>query len=142
MASFNVVVADPETGATHQLEAEEQDANRFINKEIGDEVDGGAVGLDGCTLEITGGSDTAGRPMRADIAGPNLKEVLMKERSVGYKPDRPGQRKRLTLRGRVVSDETSQVNTKVVSVGDKSVPELLGLEGGDDEDEDEDADEE
>ncbi|WP_435334686.1 30S ribosomal protein S6e [Haloarchaeobius sp. TZWWS8] len=136
MASFNVVVADPETGATYALEAEEQDANRFINKEIGDTVDGAAVGLDGCTLEITGGSDDAGRPMRKDIAGPNLKEVLMKERSVGYKPDRPGERKRLTLRGRVISDETSQVNAKVVSVGDETVEELLGL-AGDDEDADE-----
>ncbi|WP_267641770.1 30S ribosomal protein S6e [Haloarchaeobius amylolyticus] len=137
MASFNVVVADPETGATHQLEAEEQDANRFMNKEIGDTVDGAAVGLDGCTLEITGGSDDAGRPMRADIAGAQLKEVLMKEQSVGYNPDRPGQRKRLTIRGRVVSDATSQINTKVVETGEQSVAELLGLEGDDDEDADE-----
>ncbi|WP_435361474.1 30S ribosomal protein S6e [Haloarchaeobius sp. DFWS5] len=137
MASFNVVVADPESGATYALEAEEQDANRFMNKEIGDSVDGGAVGLDGCTLEITGGSDEAGRPMRQDIAGPNVKEVLMKERSTGYKPNRPGERKRLTLRGRVISDETSQINTKVVSVGDETVEELLGLAGDDEEDDEE-----
>jgi small subunit ribosomal protein S6e len=137
MASFNVVVADPESGATYALEAEEQDANRFIGKSIGEEVDGSAVGLDGFTLEITGGSDNAGRPMRADVAGPNLKEVLMREPGVGYKPSRGGERKRLTIRGRQVSDETSQINAKIVTRGDQTVEEALGL-AGDDEGEDED----
>ncbi len=49
MASFTVVVGDPESGSSYQLEAEEQDANRFIGRSIGEEVDGGAVGLDGYT---------------------------------------------------------------------------------------------
>jgi len=128
MATFTVVVADPESGTTHQLSAEEQDANRFAGKEIGDEVPGSAVGLDGYTLEITGGSDDAGRPMREDVAGPNLKEVLMREEGVGYKPARDGQRKRVTVRGREVSDAVAQINAKITERGDDSVAELLGLE--------------
>jgi len=47
MASFTVVVGDPNPGRPYQLEAEEQDANRFMGKSIGEEVDGGSVGLDG-----------------------------------------------------------------------------------------------
>src|SRR6056297_573803 len=117
MASFTVVVGDPDSGMAYQLEAEEQDANRFIGKSIGDEVDGGAVGLDGFTLEITGGSDEAGRPMRENVAGSNLKELLL-EGGVGYKPSRDGERKRVTVRGRQVSDETAQINVKVVDGGD------------------------
>ena len=125
MASFNVVVADPDSGASHQLEAEEQDANRFMGKELGEEVDGGAVGLDGYTLEITGGSDTAGRPLRGDVRGPDLKSVLL-EGGVGYEPSRDGERKRVTVRGREISDEVRQINASVVARGSTDVDELLG----------------
>ncbi len=128
MATFTVVVADPESGATYQLDADEQDANRFMGKEIGDEVAGGAVGLDGYTLSITGGSDDAGRPMREDVAGPNLREVLMKAEGVGYEPDRDGERKRVTVRGREISDAVAQINAAITERGDESVASLLGIE--------------
>ncbi|EMA32387.1 30S ribosomal protein S6e [Halobiforma nitratireducens] len=126
MASFTVVVGDPDSGMTYQLEAEEQDANRFIGKSIGDEVDGGAVDLDGYTLEITGGSDEAGRPLNEDVAGANLKEVLMSERQTGYRPNRDGERRRITVRGREVSDAVAQINASIVDRGSTDVDELLG----------------
>ena len=134
MADFQVVVADPESGATHQRDVDGQDANRFLGRSIGEEVDGGAVGLDGYTVEITGGSDFAGRPMRGDVSGPNLKEVLL-DGGTGYKPSRDGERKRITVRGGEVSDAVAQLNVKVSERGEGSVEDLLG-EGGD-----EDADE-
>ncbi|MDQ2055705.1 MULTISPECIES: 30S ribosomal protein S6e [Halobellus] len=140
MAEFKVVVSD-ETGHTQQFEVDGQDANRFLGRELGDEVDGGAVGLDGLTLELTGGSDEAGRPMRENVAGSNLKELLL-EGGVGYKPSRDGERKRITVRGRQVSEETAQVNASVV---DGAIEDVLG---GDEEDEeagdeaDDEADEE
>ncbi len=123
MAEFTVVVADPETGATYQTTADGQDANRFLGRELGDEVDGSAVGLDGFTLELTGGSDDAGRPMRADVAGSSLKEILS-DGGVGYKPSRDGERKRITVRGREISDETAQINVKVVA-GEGDVAEAF-----------------
>lgn len=125
MAEFTVAVADPEDGTTYQVDVDAQDANRFIGRELGDEVDGNAVGLDGYTLELTGGSDNAGRPMRGDVRGPNLKEVLL-EGGVGYEPKRDGERKRVTVRGREVSDETRQINAKIVDHGSQSVEELFG----------------
>ncbi|RLM90394.1 30S ribosomal protein S6e [Halobellus sp. Atlit-38R] len=136
MAEFKVVVSD-ETGHTQQFEVDGQDANRFLGRELGDEVDGGAVGLDGLTLELTGGSDEAGRPMRENVAGSNLKELLL-EGGVGYKPSRDGERKRITVRGRQVSEETAQVNASVV---DGAIEDVLG---GDEEDEEagDEADEE
>ncbi len=124
MAEFTVVVSDPQDGTTRQVTVDGQDANRFAGREIGDEVDGDAIGLSGHTVEITGGSDDAGRPMRADVAGPNLKELLL-EGGVGYKPSREGERKRVTVRGREISDEVAQINAKVVD-GDGSLDDLLG----------------
>jgi len=125
MADFTVVVADPESGTSHQLDAEGQDANRFIGRELGDEVAGSAVGLDGYTLELTGGSDTAGRPMRPDVKSGNLTSILMTG-GVGYNPTRDGERKRVTVRGREVSDETRQINARIVDRGSQSIEELLG----------------
>jgi small subunit ribosomal protein S6e len=113
MADFKVVVSDPESGRTTQVEVDGQDANRFLGRELGEEVDGAAVGLDGTTLELTGGSDDAGRPLRADVSGPDLTEVLL-EGGVGFQPTRDGERKRVTVRGRELSDAVAQINAKVV----------------------------
>lgn len=132
MAALTVVVGDPDTGTTHQWEIDGQDANRFLGRSIGDEVDGDAVGLPGYTLEITGGSDDAGRPMRGDVRGPALKEVLLTG-GTGYQPQRDGERRRITVRGAEVSDETVQVNAKVAETGDTSIEELLSEDDGDDD---------
>ncbi len=131
MADFKVVVADPEDGATYQREVDGQDANRFLGRDIGDEVDGSAVGLDGYTLELTGGSDETGRPMRGDVPGSRVKELLL-EGGVGYKPSREGERKRITVRGRQISDETAQINAKIID-GDGDVAAAFGEGDEDDE---------
>ena len=123
MAEFQVVVADPETGTTVQRAVDGQDATRFLGRELGDEVDGGAVGLDGYTLELTGGSDDAGRPMRADVEGPNLEELLLTG-GVGYDPTREGERRRVTVRGGEVSEATAQLNAKVID-GDDDLAEAF-----------------
>lgn len=125
MAEFTVAVSDPESGHTYQVEVDEQDANRFSGRELGDEVDGGAVGLDGYTLELTGGSDTAGRPMRPDVRGVGTKSI-MSDGGVGYEPTTDGERKRITVRGREISDDTRQINAKIVERGSDDVDELLG----------------
>jgi small subunit ribosomal protein S6e len=133
MADFQVVVADPDSGATYQFDVDGQDANRFLGRAIGEEVDGGAVDLDGYTVEITGGSDDAGRPMRGDVDGPNLKEVLL-DGGVGYEPSRDGERKRVTVRGGEVSEATAQLNVKISEYGEESVEDLVG-DGADEDDE-------
>ncbi len=127
MAEFTVAVADPDRGETHQIEISGQDANRFIGRDIGEEVDGGAVGLDGYALELTGGSDDAGRPMRGDVRGTSLTELLL-EGGTGYHPTRDGERKRVTVRGREVSESTRQINARITERGETDVDELLGEE--------------
>ena len=124
MAEFTVAVADTEAGVTHQVEVSGQSANRFVGRELGDTVDGNAVGLDGYTLELSGGTDDAGRPMRGDISGANLAEVLL-EGGTGYEPSRDGERKRVTVRGREVGDATRQINVRITEYGPGEVENIL-----------------
>lgn len=126
MAEFQVVVGDPDTGQSYQVEVTGNDANRFLGRALGEEVDGAAIGLDGYTLALTGGSDTAGRPLRADLPGGTLRQVLADERTVGYKPTRDGERRRVTVRGGEITEEVAQLNATIVERGDSDVAELLG----------------
>jgi small subunit ribosomal protein S6e len=125
MVEFTVAVSDPDDGTTYQVDVDGQDATRFAGKEIGEEVDGSAVGLEGYTLEITGGSDDAGRPMRPDVLGADLSAILT-DGGVGFNPERDGERKRVTVRGREVGDATAQINARIGDHGDGDVAELLG----------------
>ncbi len=136
MANFQVVVADPDSGVAYQRDIDGQDANRFLGKSIGEDVDGGAVGLDGYSVEITGGSDNAGRPMRGDVAGPNLKDVLL-EGGTGYNPERDGERRRISVRGKEVSEDVAQLNVRISEYGDESVESLYGEGEGDGDEDDE-----
>ncbi len=130
MADFQVIVGDND-GATYSFEVDGQDANRFIGRSIGETVDGDAVGLSGYEVEITGGSDQSGRPMHGDISGSGTTKILSTG-GVGFEPTVDGERKRITVRGAEVSEETRQINAKVATRGETSIEDLLG---GDDEDE-------
>ena len=127
MAEFTVAVADPDDGTTYQVDVDGQDANRFVGREIGEEVDGGALGLSGATLEITGGSDDTGRPMREDVRGTQLAEVLL-DGGTGFEPTREGERRRVTVRGREVSDETRQINVRITAAGGADPADVFGDE--------------
>jgi small subunit ribosomal protein S6e len=129
MAEFQVVVADPESGTSYDREVDGQGANRFLGREIGEEVDGSAVGLAGYTVEITGGSDNTGRPMREDVTGTGLTQVLLSG-GVGFDPTVDGERRRVTVRGREVSEDIRQINAEIVGRGDGSPEELLGEDDG------------
>jgi small subunit ribosomal protein S6e len=50
----------------------------------------------------------------------------MSDGGVGFEPTTDGERKRITVRGREVSDDTRQINAKIVARGDDDVAELLG----------------
>lgn len=110
-------------GQTFQTEIEE--SVKLVGKELGDEFDGGIVGLSGYTLKITGGSDRSGFPMRETIEGSELNRVLIEEGS-GINVSEDGVRERKSVRGKRISDEIQQLNTTVVEEGSKSVEELLG----------------
>ncbi|MFB6180889.1 MAG: 30S ribosomal protein S6e [Candidatus Nanohalobium sp.] len=112
-------------GKTFQTELE--DSSKLVGKKIGEEFDGGIVGLSGYTLKVTGGSDRSGFPMRKSIEGSERERVLI-EKGAGIEGEEKGVKKRKSVRGDTVSQEIQQLNTKVVEEGSKSVEELLGEE--------------
>lgn len=108
-------------GEVHQIETE---AENFTGKEIGGTFSGEVLGLNGYKLEITGGSDKSGFPMRGSIEGSERERVMIEDGS-GIRTQKDGVRKRKSVRGKRVSEEIEQLNAKVVEEGSKSVEELL-----------------
>src|SRR6266571_4763955 len=77
MAEFKAVIADPKTGKAYKKDITGHYANALIGKKIGEDLDGLYVGLPGYKLQITGGSDKDGFPMRSDLPGPRRKRLLL-----------------------------------------------------------------
>jgi small subunit ribosomal protein S6e len=121
---FKVVVADPEKAKSHQLEAREPAARKLVGIRIGDKFDGDIVGLPGYEIQITGGTDKDGFPMRADVAGSGRTSILLAGGS-GFRPKGRGERRRKRVRGARISDDIVQINAKIVKKGEKSIEEII-----------------
>ena len=113
MAKFKVIVSDPEVGTSKVVELEETRAASFIGRKVGEIIDGAVVDLPAHKLQITGGSDRDGVPMRPNVHGGVRRKVILSG-GVGFNPQKAGQRKRKTVRGNVVTDEIVQINTKII----------------------------
>jgi hypothetical protein len=81
--------------------------------------------LEGYEIEVTGGSDKDGFPMRPDVEGPGRKKIILTA-PPGYHPEHRGKRKRKTVRGNTISLDISQVNIKVVKAGKKKLADIMG----------------
>ncbi|MHC1635295.1 MAG: 30S ribosomal protein S6e [Candidatus Methanospirareceae archaeon] len=119
---MQAVVSDPKTGKAYKIEI--KDEFGLVGKCIGDVIDGALIGLRGYKLEITGGSDKDGVPMRKEIPGAGRKRVLLSSPPC-FRPKEKGQRRRKLVRGREISTEISQVNMKIKEWGDKPIEELV-----------------
>lgn len=108
MANFKVVVSDSKTGKSEVLEAKDAMAQLFMGRRLGDTVDLSAVGQN-YKVKITGGSDKAGFPMRADILGGGKRYVLLTE-GVGFRNAVEGEKRRKLVRGNLITDEVYQLN--------------------------------
>jgi small subunit ribosomal protein S6e len=113
MAKFKVIISDPETGASKVIEVEEARAVPLIGRKIGETVDGSVVDLPAHKLQIMGGSDKDGFPMRPSVHGGVRRRVLLSG-GVGFRPQNEGERKRKTVRGNIITDEIVQVNMKII----------------------------
>ena len=109
MANFKLTVSDT-AGRSVSRELKDDAAVPLLGLQLGDEADAAVLGLKG-TLQITGGSDRSGIPMRADIHGAARKAVLL-TRGVGLQKAESGQRFRKLMRGNTVSEETYQINCR------------------------------
>ncbi len=124
---MRIVISDPKTGKSYQAELENTKEGQIAGRVIGDKIDGGIVGAAGYTLELTGGSDSSGFPMRKDISGSRRSKSLDVE-GVGFHSKRKGERRRKVLLGNVYSSEIAQVNAKVVDAGPTPLDQLFKKE--------------
>jgi small subunit ribosomal protein S6e len=124
MVTFKIVVSEPETRKSYQLEVDQSKVAGLIGKKIGEEFNGDLIGLPGYTLRITGGTDKDGFPMHPDVHGSVKKKALL-AMPPGFHPKIKGQRKRKTVRGNTVSDQIVQINVKVTKKGEKPLEELV-----------------
>jgi small subunit ribosomal protein S6e len=86
-----------------QIAVSEEAAIRISGLEIGDEFDGSIIGLDGVKLKIRGGSDATGFPMHPGVPGSGKRRALLSG-PPGFRPREKGERRRKTVRGRMVPD--------------------------------------
>ena len=127
LAEFRAIVSDPKDGKSYQAAVSGHHANSLIGKKIGDVVDGIFVGLPGFKLQITGGSDKDGFPMRKDLPGPRRKQLLV-SKSIGFNALERGLRRKKTMRGNTIAPDTLQINLKVTQHGMKPISELIKKE--------------
>jgi len=113
MAKFKVIVSDPGEGKSRVVELEGARAVPLIGRRLGETIDGSVVGMSGLKLQITGGSDKDGFPMRPNIHG-GVRISVVISKGVGFHPQREGERQRKTMRGNVITEEVVQVNMKVL----------------------------
>ncbi len=120
---FRITVSEPKERKAYQVE---KDVPTLVGMKIGQSFDGSMVGLTGYTLEITGGSDKDGFPMRKDFEGPGRRRAVVGA-GPGYRPEEPGIRKMKSLRGNMISLDTMQINTMVKEKEShvKPIPELI-----------------
>ena len=120
MAKFKLSVSTPD-GKVKNLELEGSRAQPLIGKRIGETVDGVALGLSGQHLLIAGGSDKDGFPMRRDIHGGVRAKVLL-TKGVGFRPKAEGERRRVQVRGSIITEDIAQVNLKVLPAQEQKNP--------------------
>ncbi|MBU1111324.1 MAG: 30S ribosomal protein S6e [Nanoarchaeota archaeon] len=120
--SFKVNISTKD-GKSHQIELKGNEAEALMRKNIGDKISGDSIGLESYELQITGGSDKSGFPMRKGIQTPR-KRVMIKG-GVGFsgkkrnKTKQKGLLRRRTVAGEKVFVKTTQINMKVLKAGAK-----------------------
>ena len=112
------LVIGTKSGKCYQKELSTQEAESLYGKVLGETINGELLGFSGVELELTGGSDIDGFPMRKDLHGPNRKKVLL-TKGVGFKGKLRGKRfgglrVKKTICGNTIHNKIHQVNVKVV----------------------------
>ncbi|MFA6088297.1 MAG: S6e family ribosomal protein [Candidatus Woesearchaeota archaeon] len=127
MAKFHVSVGDAKKGSgrTYKFLLENDDTRVLMGKKIGDKVQ--LAQTKDNILEVTGGSDASGFPMRKDLDGVQKKKIFLAS-GIGYNPKRKGCKDRKTVAGNTIFEGTAQVNLKVSKEGKEKLEVLFPKE--------------
>ncbi len=125
MTELKVVVANPKTGKCYQKVLAE---NIFTGMKVKDTMPGNELGLEGYELEITGGSDISGCPIRYDLPGLGKKKILMTKGPCIKMPRASrGLRIKKTVVANTITAQIVQLNVKIIKEGSKSIEESWGI---------------
>lgn len=124
MVDVRLVVGNPETKKTHQKVLTPAEAGKMMGLKVGSKIKGETVGLSGYELELTGGSDKDGFPMRQGIPGVGKHKPILSG-GVGFHPKKDGERRKITVHSENVDAIIAQINVKVLKAGEKSLDELM-----------------
>lgn len=95
--------ADAFRAKSWQIAVSEEVAIKLAGLAIGDVFDGSLIGFPGLKLKIRGGTDASGFPMHPGLPGSGKYRVLLSG-PPGFHPKYKGERRRKTVRGRVIPD--------------------------------------
>jgi len=90
-----------------QIAVSEDVAINLAGFEIGDVFDGSLIGYDGLKFKIRGGTDATGIPMHPGVPGSGRVKILLSG-SPGFRPREEGERRRKSVRGRVIPDPRAE----------------------------------
>ena len=126
MAECKLVINDVKTGKSYAKVLPE---NIFLGRKVGDKFAGDEIGLDGYQLEISGGSDNAGFPIRKDLPGIGRKQLVITDGpGLRLRGAEKGIRVKKTVTSNNIDQNIVQINLKVLSYGSKGVEEALGVQ--------------
>jgi small subunit ribosomal protein S6e len=112
-AKFKCVISDPRTGRSEALELDGDKARPLLGLKIGDTIEGSAIGLSG-QITLTGGTDRSGFPLRRGVHGAVKVQLIVGKTELT--------RRRGTIRGEMVAEDTYQLNLKRVIPAKEAAP--------------------
>jgi small subunit ribosomal protein S6e len=125
MAEVTFVINDPGSRRAGQVKKDSNDISALLGRKLGDTFNGEIVEMDGYELQITGGTDRAGIPLRKDVHG-SVKTKILLTPGVGLRTvPRKGARKKKTVRGGTMDDSIAQINCKITKNGSKPFAEIF-----------------
>lgn len=97
-----------------QIAVPQKMVERLAGLEIGDVFDGTIIGMPGIRLKIRGGSDATGFPMHPGVPGSAKKKILLSG-PPGFRPREKGERRKKTVRGRMIPDPRGERRKTVLA---------------------------
>ena len=123
MKGFKIVVSG-KGGRAGQKELTPKESEMLLGTKIGQKISGSTIGFEGYELEVCGGSDTSGFPMKKGLHAITVVPLLVSG-GTGYRPKTKGIKDRKRVRGERVTEDLSQINLKVIKEGSKKFEEYF-----------------
>lgn len=108
LTQFKIIVSDKK-GKSVSKELKDKEAQPLVGLRVGEIVDAAVVGITPGKIQLKGGSDKSGTPIRSDVHG-GVKKYVLLSKGAGMRDDREGIRKRKLVRGNMITEEIYQIN--------------------------------